>query len=63
MHTFSEFGVAAHWRYKEGGKTDVALDEKIKVLRQILAWKEEPKDSGDLLQTFNTELFQDNIYV
>ncbi len=63
MHTFSELGVAAHWRYKEGGKTDVALDEKIKVLRQILAWKEEPKDNGDLLQTFNTELFQDNIYV
>jgi GTP pyrophosphokinase len=63
MHAYSELGVAAHWRYKEGGKTDTVLDEKIALLRQILTWKEEPKDSGDLLEQFNTELFQENIYV
>ncbi len=63
MHAFSELGVAAHWRYKEGGKTDIALDEKIALLRQILSWKEEPKDSGDLLTQFNTELFKENVYV
>ena len=63
MHAYSELGVAAHWRYKEGGKGDAALDEKIALLRQILTWKEEPKDSGDLLEQFNTELFQENVYV
>lgn len=63
MHAFSELGVAAHWRYKEGGQTDIALDEKIALLRQILSWKEEPKDSGDLLAQFNTELFKENVYV
>jgi GTP pyrophosphokinase len=63
MHQHSELGVAAHWRYKEGGKADNALDEKIHWLRQILAWKETPKDSGDLLDQFNTELFQENVYV
>jgi GTP pyrophosphokinase len=63
MHEYSELGVAAHWRYKEGGKSDIVLDEKIAWLRQILAWKEAPKDSGDILEQFKTELFQDNVYV
>lgn len=63
MHAYSELGVAAHWRYKEGGKTDAALNEKITLLRQILTWKEESKDSSDLLEQFNNELFHENIYV
>ncbi len=63
MHEYSELGVAAHWRYKEGGKSDIALDEKIAWLRQILAWKEAPADSSDILEQFKTELFQDNVYV
>ena len=63
MHSYSELGVAAHWRYKDGSKDDAVLDEKIALLRQILTWEEEPKDSGDLLEQFNTELFQENVYV
>ncbi len=63
MHAYSELGVAAHWRYKEGGKDDAALDEKIALLRQILTWKAGPKDSAGLLEQFNTELFQENVYV
>jgi GTP pyrophosphokinase len=63
MHQHSELGVAAHWRYKEGGNADMILDEKIAWLRQILSWKETPKDSPDLLEQFKTELFQDNVYV
>lgn len=63
MHEYSELGVAAHWRYKEGGKSDVVLDEKIAWLRQILSWKEAPTDNGDLLEQFKAELFQDHVYV
>ncbi|MDE0926560.1 MAG: HD domain-containing protein [Methylophilaceae bacterium] len=63
MHAYSELGVAAHWRYKDGSKDDAVLDEKIALLRQILTWEEEPKDSSDLLEQFNTELFQENVYV
>ncbi|OGV75520.1 MAG: GTP pyrophosphokinase [Methylotenera sp. RIFCSPLOWO2_02_FULL_45_14] len=63
MHQHSELGVAAHWRYKEGGKTDAKFDEKIAWLRQILAWKDEVSDSGDLLEQFKSELFQDKVYV
>ncbi|MCP6391050.1 GTP diphosphokinase, partial [Klebsiella pneumoniae] len=36
MHQFNEFGVAAHWRYKEGGKGDSAYEQKIAWLRQLL---------------------------
>lgn len=63
MHHHSELGVAAHWRYKEGGKSDAKFDEKIAWLRQILAWKEDVSESGDLLEQFNSELFQDKVYV
>ncbi|WP_047534238.1 RelA/SpoT family protein [Methylotenera sp. N17] len=63
MHQYSELGVAAHWRYKEGGKSDAKFDEKIAWLRQILAWKDEASDSSDLLEQFKSELFQDKVYV
>lgn len=63
MHQHSELGVAAHWRYKEGGKSDAKFDEKIAWLRQILSWKDEVADRGDLLEQFNSELFQDKVYV
>jgi len=63
MHQHSELGVAAHWRYKEGGKSDAKFDEKIAWLRQILAWKDEVSDNGDMLEQFKSELFQDRVYV
>ena len=63
MHQHSELGVAAHWRYKEGGKTDAKLDEKIIWLRQILEWKDELTDNGDLQDKFKNELFHDQVYV
>lgn len=63
MHHHSELGVAAHWRYKEGGKSDAKFDEKIAWLRQILEWKEDVADSGDMLEQFKSELFQDHVYV
>ncbi len=63
MHQHSELGVAAHWRYKEGGKSDAKFDEKIAWLRQILAWKEDVADNGDMLEQFKSELFEDHVYV
>ncbi len=63
MHQHSELGVAAHWRYKEGGKSDAKFDEKISWLRQILEWKEDVADSSDMLEQFKSELFQDHVYV
>jgi len=63
MHQHSELGVAAHWRYKEGVKSDTQFDEKIAWLRQILEWKEDLSDKGDLQEQFRNELFHDQVYV
>ena len=63
MHQHSELGVAAHWRYKEGAKSDARFDEKIAWLRQILEWKDELSDKGDMVEQFKSELFHDQVYV
>lgn len=62
MHQEAELGVAAHWRYKEGGRGHQQTD-KIAWLRQLLAWKQELTDSGELAQHFKNELFQDEVFV
>jgi GTP pyrophosphokinase len=63
MHQYAEYGVAAHWRYKEGGKVSSAQDEKIAWLRQILEWKEDLADSSELLDQFKSELKEDRVFV
>ncbi|MDE2310476.1 MAG: bifunctional (p)ppGpp synthetase/guanosine-3',5'-bis(diphosphate) 3'-pyrophosphohydrolase, partial [Betaproteobacteria bacterium] len=63
MHQHSELGVAAHWRYKEGKKSDARFDEKIAWLRQILEWKSDLTDRGDMLEQFRNELLHDQVYV
>ncbi len=64
MHQHSEYGVAAHWRYKEGHeKADPGFDEKIGWLRQVLEWKDAVADSGEWLSAFKESLFTDSIYV
>jgi len=63
MHRNSELGVAAHWRYKEGSRQDDGYDQKIAWLRQILEWKDEVRDAGELAEQFRTGLFEDTVYV
>jgi GTP pyrophosphokinase len=63
MHKQNELGVAAHWRYKEGGREDPALNRRVAWLRQLLEWKDELVDAGEFVDRFRTELFEDRIYV
>ena len=66
MHRHSEYGVAAHWRYKEGavaGRRDPGYEEKIAWLRQVLDWKDAVADAGEWLQQFKSSLFTETIYV
>jgi len=63
MHQHSELGVAAHWRYKEGGKSDTNFNEKIAWLRQIIEWKDDLSRKDDLQKQFKNEFFHDRIYV
>jgi GTP pyrophosphokinase len=64
MHQHAELGVAAHWRYKEGGKSDgEAYDEKIALLRSLLSWRDEVADSADWVEKFKRASLDDTIYV
>jgi GTP pyrophosphokinase len=61
MHEFAEHGIAAHWRYKEGGGVDHQLEASIESLRKLL----DPGQTEDeeLLDSFHTEMFQDRVFV
>jgi GTP pyrophosphokinase len=63
MHTNSERGVAAHWRYKEGGRSSQAYERKINELRALLAPAEGADGSRDFLDRVRIDLFQDRVYV
>ncbi len=63
MDKHAELGVAAHWRYKEGGKQNKGFEQKIAWLRQLLDWKEEEANAGDFIDRFKSEVFQDRVYV
>jgi GTP pyrophosphokinase len=59
MHRQAELGVAAHWRYKEGGGSPAAFDKKIRFLRQLL---EPDANSSELLEQLRDEVFEDRVY-
>ncbi len=63
MHQESEYGVAAHWRYKENAKSDSDFDEKIAWLRQLLEWKDDVAEAGEFVDQFKSEMFADRVYV
>ena len=63
MNEHAELGVASHWRYKEGGPTDPAFDNKIAVMRQLLDSGEEKLDDESLLESFQTAVSEDRVYV
>ena len=62
MHRTAEFGIAAHWRYKEGKQTD-KLDDKLYWLRQILDWQNETRDPNEFMDALKTDLFSDEVFV
>ncbi|RMF28087.1 MAG: GTP diphosphokinase [Chloroflexi bacterium] len=63
MHRTAEYGIAAHWRYKEGGKRDVVFEQKIAWLRQLMEWRQDVTDAAEFVNALKTDLFQDRVYV
>ena len=63
MHRHAELGVAAHWRYKEGGARGDPFDQKIAFLRQVLAWRDDVVDSSDWVEQFKHAALDDTVYV
>ena len=62
MHRTAEYGIAAHWRYKEGKAAD-ELDNKLSWLRRILDWQSDAKDPGDFSELLKFDLFADEVFV
>ncbi|HSC50776.1 MAG TPA: RelA/SpoT family protein, partial [Gaiellaceae bacterium] len=63
MHETAEFGVAAHWLYKHGGKGKAGDDEWAAWVRQLMDWQEDEADPREFIKTFRTDLFEDEVYV
>ena len=63
MHRTSEFGIAAHWKYKEGKNSQNDFDTKLKWLRQMLEWQNEIKDTKEFMETLKIDLLIDDVYV
>ncbi|HFD81001.1 MAG TPA: GTP diphosphokinase [Gammaproteobacteria bacterium] len=63
MHEHAELGIAAHWRYKEGGHHDAGFEKKIAWLRQLLDWKDEEPSADDFVDRFKSESVEERVYV
>lgn len=66
MHHVAEYGIAAHWKYKEDGdtsKADKSVDRKLAWLRQLIDWQHDLKDAQEYLDTVKMDLFSDEVFV
>lgn len=63
MHENAEYGIAAHWRYKEGSRRDDAYEQKIIWLRKLMEWRQDVDDAGDFVDAMKSDVFDDRVYV
>ncbi len=64
MHDLAEFGIAAHWMYKESAARDATdSDGKLKWLRSLLDWQQDMADSREFIETLKVDLFEDEVFV
>ncbi|SKA75800.1 GTP pyrophosphokinase [Clostridium sp. USBA 49] len=64
MHKTAEYGIAAHWKYKEGNESNEGnLDSKLSWLREILEWQRDTSDAEEFMESFKIDLFSDEIFV
>ncbi len=63
MDQNAEFGIAAHWRYKEGAPRDDDYERRILWLRSLMEWRQDVEDAGEFVDSMKNEVFEDRIYV
>ncbi|MCX7842670.1 MAG: bifunctional (p)ppGpp synthetase/guanosine-3',5'-bis(diphosphate) 3'-pyrophosphohydrolase [Clostridia bacterium] len=63
MHRTAEYGIAAHWKYKEGQTGSSEMDNKLAWLRQLLEWQKEMRDAKEFMETLKIDLFTDEVFV
>jgi GTP pyrophosphokinase len=62
MHENAEYGIAAHWRYKEGAKRDEAFEKRIQWLRSLMAWRQDVEDAREFVDAMKQDVFEDRVY-
>ena len=63
MHRTAEHGVAAHWRYKEGSRSDARIEAKVAWLRQLMEWRDQVADAEEFVESMKSDVFKEQIYV
>ncbi|NLB17811.1 MAG: bifunctional (p)ppGpp synthetase/guanosine-3',5'-bis(diphosphate) 3'-pyrophosphohydrolase [Syntrophomonadaceae bacterium] len=63
MHRTAEYGIAAHWRYKEGTPSDQEFEEKLSWLRRTLEWQQDVKDTKEFMESLRIDLFTATVFV
>lgn len=63
MHTLAEYGVAAHWRYKHGGKGDPRYESKLAWVRQLMEWQHDVADAQEFVESLKVDVFHDQVFV
>jgi GTP pyrophosphokinase len=63
MHKTAEYGIAAHWKYKEGVQSSEDIDKKLTWLREMLDWQRETSDAEEFMEGFKIDLFSDEVFV
>src|SRR5271157_1183065 len=63
MNQNAEYGIAAHWRYKEKGKRDEEYEQRINWLRRLMEWRQDVEDAQEFVDGMKTDVFQDRVYV
>ena len=63
MHEEAEYGIAAHWKYKSGEKSNAGIDDKLRWIAQLLEGDENTKDPDEFIHLFKTDIFHDETFV
>lgn len=63
MHQSAEYGIAAHWRYKEGSTRDEEYEKRILWLRSLMDWRQDVQDASEFVDSMKAEVFEDRVYV
>jgi GTP diphosphokinase / guanosine-3',5'-bis(diphosphate) 3'-diphosphatase len=63
MDQNAEYGIAAHWRYKEGMPRDLEYEQRVNWLRRLMDWRQDVEDAQEFVDGMKTDVFQDRVYV
>jgi GTP pyrophosphokinase len=64
MHQNAEYGIAAHWQYKEGSRhSDKSYEQRINMLRNMMEWRTDVSDAQEFVDSMRSDVFQDRVYI